>query len=95
VELERALEKDTIYVCDVDSGKNMDPFMSFGGSDKQYVGTGPTCSVGAWLQGSARGSRLRTGRSSLSSATAASCSVARSRCGASRAISPEHGHRAQ
>ena len=30
-ELESALEKDTIYVNDVDSGKKMDPFLSFGG----------------------------------------------------------------
>ena len=31
-ELETALEKDTIYVNDVDSGKKMDPFLSFGGA---------------------------------------------------------------
>ena len=56
VELERALEKDTIYVCDVDSGKNMDPFMSFGGSDKQYVGTGPN--VLGWGMAAGVGARL-------------------------------------
>ncbi len=41
VELEQWLDKDAIYVCDVDSGKRMDPFMSFGGDDKRYIGTGP------------------------------------------------------
>ena len=41
LELEASLDKDTCYVCDVDSGKTMDPLMSFGGADKQYLGTGP------------------------------------------------------
>jgi benzoylformate decarboxylase len=41
VELEAGLEKDTIYVTDCDSGKAMDPLMSFGGSDKTYISTGP------------------------------------------------------
>ena len=41
LELEEALERDTCYVCDVDSGKTMDAVMSFGGADKQYIGTGP------------------------------------------------------
>jgi benzoylformate decarboxylase len=41
LELEEALDRDTCYVCDVDSGKTMDAVMSFGGSDKQYIGTGP------------------------------------------------------
>ncbi len=41
VELEQWLDKDAIYVCDVDSGKRMDPFMAFGGDDKRYIGTGP------------------------------------------------------
>src|SRR5258707_5698430 len=41
LELENALDKDTCYVCDVDSGKTMDPLLSFGGADKQYIGTGP------------------------------------------------------
>jgi thiamine pyrophosphate-dependent acetolactate synthase large subunit-like protein len=41
LELEEALERDTCYVCDVDSGKSMDAVMSFGGGDKQYIGTGP------------------------------------------------------
>ena len=41
VELESGLEKDTIYVTDCDSGKAMDPLMSFGGADKTYISTGP------------------------------------------------------
>jgi thiamine pyrophosphate-dependent acetolactate synthase large subunit-like protein len=41
LELEEALERDTCYVCDVDSGKTMDAVMSFGGADKHYIGTGP------------------------------------------------------
>jgi acetolactate synthase I/II/III large subunit len=41
IELENALDKDTIYVTDCDSGKSMDPFMAFGGDDKTYVSTGP------------------------------------------------------
>src|SRR5262249_2889070 len=30
LELEAALDRDTCYVCDIDSGKTMDPLMSFG-----------------------------------------------------------------
>ena len=41
LELEDALERDTCYVCDIDSGKSMDAVMSFGGADKHYIGTGP------------------------------------------------------
>jgi thiamine pyrophosphate-dependent acetolactate synthase large subunit-like protein len=41
VELEAALDKDTIYVTDCDSGKSMDPMMSFGGTDKTYISTCP------------------------------------------------------
>jgi len=41
LELEAALAPDTCYVCDVDSGKAMDPLMSFGGADKTYFSTGP------------------------------------------------------
>jgi thiamine pyrophosphate-dependent acetolactate synthase large subunit-like protein len=41
LELEKTLEPDTCYVADVDSGKTMDPLMSFGGDDKHYIGTGP------------------------------------------------------
>jgi thiamine pyrophosphate-dependent acetolactate synthase large subunit-like protein len=39
--LEDALDKDTCYVADVDSGKTMDSLMSFGGADKQYFATSP------------------------------------------------------
>src|SRR5215472_11697865 len=31
LELERGLDQDTCYVCDVDSGKTIDPLLSFGG----------------------------------------------------------------
>lgn len=40
-ELEKGLDKETIYVTDCDSGKAMDPLMAFGGNDKTYVSTGP------------------------------------------------------
>ncbi len=36
VELERSLDKDTIFVTECDSGKSMDQLMSFGGEDKTY-----------------------------------------------------------
>ncbi len=41
LELEDALDRDTCYVNDVDSGKAMDAVLSYGGSDKHYFGTGP------------------------------------------------------
>ena len=41
IELEASLERDTIWVNDVDSGKRMDAFMSWGPNEKQYMGTGP------------------------------------------------------
>jgi thiamine pyrophosphate-dependent acetolactate synthase large subunit-like protein len=41
LELEETLDRDTCYVCDIDSGKTMDAVLSFGGADKQYIGTGP------------------------------------------------------
>ena len=56
LELEAALDKDTCYVCDVDSGKTMDPLMSFGGNDKQYFGTGPN--VLGWGMAAAFGVKL-------------------------------------
>jgi thiamine pyrophosphate-dependent acetolactate synthase large subunit-like protein len=40
-ELENGLDRDTIYVNDIDSGKKMDAHMSFGGADKTYVANGP------------------------------------------------------
>jgi benzoylformate decarboxylase len=56
LELEAGLEKDTIYVCDVDSGKTMDPLLSFGGNDKHYLGTGPN--VLGWGMAAAFGAKL-------------------------------------
>jgi thiamine pyrophosphate-dependent acetolactate synthase large subunit-like protein len=56
LELEAALDRDTCYVCDVDSGKTMDPLMSFGGNDKQYIGTGPN--VLGWGMAAAFGAKL-------------------------------------
>jgi len=56
LELEASLDKDTCYVCDVDSGKTMDPLMSFGGGDKQYIGTGPN--VLGWGLAAAFGAKL-------------------------------------
>ena len=56
VELESGLEKDTIYVNDIDSGKKMDPFMSFGGSGKTYVGNGPN--ILGWGMAAAFGAKL-------------------------------------
>ena len=56
LELEASLDKDTCYVCDVDSGKTMDPLMSFGGADKQYIGTGPN--VLGWGLAAAFGAKL-------------------------------------
>ena len=56
LELETSLDKDTCYVCDVDSGKTMDPLMSFGGADKQYIGTGPN--VLGWGLAAAFGAKL-------------------------------------
>ena len=55
-ELENALEKDTIYVNDVDSGKKMDPFLSFGGADKTYVANGPN--ILGWGMSAAFGAKL-------------------------------------
>ena len=40
-ELEANLDRDTCYVTDADSGKTMDPLMSFGGNDKPYFSTSP------------------------------------------------------
>ncbi|HEY7661651.1 MAG TPA: thiamine pyrophosphate-binding protein [Xanthobacteraceae bacterium] len=56
LELEAALEKDTCYVCDVDSGKTMDPLLSFGGEGKRYIGTGPN--VLGWGLAAAFGAKL-------------------------------------
>jgi thiamine pyrophosphate-dependent acetolactate synthase large subunit-like protein len=56
LELEASLDKDTCFVSDCDSGRNMDPLMSFGGADKQYIGTGP--SVLGWGTAAAFGVKL-------------------------------------
>ncbi|MET0633712.1 MAG: thiamine pyrophosphate-binding protein [Xanthobacteraceae bacterium] len=56
LELEGALDSDTCYVADVDSGKTMDPLMSFGGADKQYIATGPN--VLGWGMAAAFGVKL-------------------------------------
>jgi len=56
VELENGLEKDTIYVNDIDSGKKMDAFMSFGGTGKTYVANGPN--ILGWGMSAATGAKL-------------------------------------
>jgi thiamine pyrophosphate-dependent acetolactate synthase large subunit-like protein len=56
VELEAGLDKDTIFVTDCDSGKAMDPLLSFGGSDKTYVSTGPN--ILGWGIAAAFGAKL-------------------------------------
>jgi thiamine pyrophosphate-dependent acetolactate synthase large subunit-like protein len=56
VELEAGLDKDTIYVNDTDSGKKMDPFMSFGAKAKTYVANGP--SILGWGMSAAAGAKL-------------------------------------
>ena len=56
VELEKGLEKDTIWVSDCDSGRTMDPFMSFGGTDKTYISTGPN--ILGWAQAASTGAKL-------------------------------------
>ena len=56
VELEATLDRDTCYVCDVDSGKNIDPLMSFGGDDKPYFATSPN--ILGWGMAAAFGVKL-------------------------------------
>jgi len=55
-ELEAGLDKDTVYVSDCDSGRTMDPLMSFGGSDKSYFATGSA--VLGWGMAAAFGAKL-------------------------------------
>jgi benzoylformate decarboxylase len=55
-ELDSTLEKDTIYVNDVDSGKKMDPFLAFGGEDKTYVANGPN--ILGWGMSAGFGAKL-------------------------------------
>ena len=56
LELEATLDRDTCYVCDVDSGKNIDPLMSFGGDDKPYFATSPN--ILGWGMAAAFGVKL-------------------------------------
>src|SRR5271168_1206734 len=56
IELENGLEKDTIYVSDCDSGKAMNPLMSFGGTDKSYISTGPN--ILGWAVAASFGAKL-------------------------------------
>jgi thiamine pyrophosphate-dependent acetolactate synthase large subunit-like protein len=56
VELERSLDKDTIFVTECDSGKSMDQLMSFGGEDKTYLSTGPLAL--GWAVPAAFGAKL-------------------------------------
>jgi thiamine pyrophosphate-dependent acetolactate synthase large subunit-like protein len=56
LELESALAPDTCYVCDVDSGKAIDPLLSFGGNDKKYFATGPN--ILGWGMAAAFGVKL-------------------------------------
>jgi acetolactate synthase-1/2/3 large subunit len=55
-ELENGLEKDTIYVNDIDSGKKMDVFMTFGAGGKTYVGNGPN--ILGWGMSAGLGAKL-------------------------------------
>jgi thiamine pyrophosphate-dependent acetolactate synthase large subunit-like protein len=41
IELEASLDPGAAFVGDIDSGKTMEPVMSFGGTGKSYIGTGP------------------------------------------------------
>ena len=56
VELEKGMEKDTIWASDCDSGRTMDAFMSFGGADKTYILTGPN--ILGWAQAASTGAKL-------------------------------------
>src|SRR5882762_8291782 len=56
LELEAALDKDTCFVGDIDSGRTMESAMSFGGEGKQYFGTGPN--VLGWGMAAAFGVKL-------------------------------------
>jgi thiamine pyrophosphate-dependent acetolactate synthase large subunit-like protein len=56
LELESALAPDTCYVNDADSGKAMDPLMSFGVGAKDYFTTSPN--ILGWAAGAAFGVKL-------------------------------------
>jgi thiamine pyrophosphate-dependent acetolactate synthase large subunit-like protein len=55
-ELEAGLAKDTIYVTDCDSGRVMQPLISFGGADKTFISTGPN--ILGWGIAAAFGAKL-------------------------------------
>ncbi|MGA7329824.1 MAG: thiamine pyrophosphate-binding protein [Rhodomicrobium sp.] len=67
VELEMGLDKDTIYVTDCESGRIMDTFMAFGGSNKTLVST--TANILGWAQAAAFGIKLARPNSPVISAT--------------------------
>jgi thiamine pyrophosphate-dependent acetolactate synthase large subunit-like protein len=56
LELEASLDRDTCYVTDADSGKTMDPLMTFGGDDKPYFSTSPN--VLGWGMAASFGAKL-------------------------------------
>jgi acetolactate synthase I/II/III large subunit len=56
VELEAGLDNDAIYVTDCESGRIMDSFMAFGGSDKTLIST--TANILGWAQAAAFGAKL-------------------------------------
>jgi benzoylformate decarboxylase len=55
-ELETGLDPTTIFCTECDSGRNMDPFLSFGGTGKKYISTGPN--ILGWAQAAAFGAKL-------------------------------------
>jgi thiamine pyrophosphate-dependent acetolactate synthase large subunit-like protein len=56
VELEKGLDKQTYYVSDTDSGRTMEPYLSFGGADKPYMGT--SAAVLGWGMAASFGAKL-------------------------------------
>ena len=57
VELDNGLEKDAIYVSDCDSGRTMDPLISWGGGGgRSYISTGPN--ILGWGIAAATGAKL-------------------------------------
>ena len=57
VELENGMEKDAIYVSDCDSGRTMDPLISWGGAGgRSYISTGPN--ILGWGIAASTGAKL-------------------------------------
>jgi benzoylformate decarboxylase len=54
--LEAGLASDTIYVADVDSGEELEPYLSFGGADKTFIGIGAR--IKGWGMAAAFGVKL-------------------------------------